>query len=359
MKFWMKRKLGLSLFIISCIVLSLAGCGKKNNYLGYKDAASVSAFKMGDSQVYMNEYLLYTFQYLVIHYSTEADALKVDEETLKKNILSQIREIKEVNYVAEGNGAELNESDMKTVQESFDGFKAKYGEDFFNAYGITDELLMKSFKEQALAAKFSNDIKNDMGKKVTSDLEEKLTDTHFFSLYMIIFPTVEKDANGNPKTDDQGNYVYVSEEEKKKQKEQAEKAIEEMNNGADYKEVIERYGVSDYCSSLCGYKDSLSETIYNRVKDVENGKCAQMLEETLGYTSLYVINNDDADLKNAYIQTLVSDTVESEFKTVYNKWLAVIPVDDEGDLSGTVIKDLTMKNVISDFYHAKSSDTGK
>ena len=88
-------------------------------------------------------------------------------------------------------------------------------------YGISEDVVRKVFTEQTYVSKFENDIKNDMGKKVQSDIEEKVKDYNFTIFDYILFPTVETTEDDVPATNTDGSYKYVSDDAKEKAKENA------------------------------------------------------------------------------------------------------------------------------------------
>ena len=358
----LKRTVAAAL-MMSMLLTVFTGCqGKgsdeeKKSYTGYEKSAETKALVVGDYTINMDEFMIYAMQYMIVNGITGANYDEKKLEDYKEYTISQIREIKNAYHVAVSNKCELDDSDLKTVQDTFDTFKGKYDADFLKAYGITDDKLMEVFKEQALVAKYSAYIKKDMGEKMLAETKKAYENDIFSTIYMIIFPTVEVGADGQPKQDDNKKYVYVSEAEKAKIKEKAEAARKEILAGEDYLKVVEKYGVKDYCSETNLYKDQYSEKLYNRIKDLKDGECSEILDETLGYDMVYMIKKDDDEKRQIYIETLVDKAVEEQFEGLYKKWMAVIPIDKEGDLNGTVIKDFDLVTFIKDLTTASPKVT--
>ncbi len=334
----------------------LTGCGNSSGYnINYtvEEASTTKVLVIGDYDIYMDEILVYTLQALTIDgYSSDEFDNSLEEEE-KERILSLLRENKIIYDVAIHNDAELDEDDIETVQQSVDNFFVKYDEDFVNAYGLTEDIVFEVFSEQALVSKFENDMKNQMGQDINDDLDEAYADYSFHSIYYLVFPTVEVDENDEPATDDDGNYISLSDEEKEEVYAQAEEALEKLRNGADYEEIAEEYGISEYSTSRSGYVGGYEDDDYNdALAELENGECTDIIETSVGYTISYMISADDEDLKSLYVYSLASDYLDSEFETLETTWLSSILVDTENDLEGTVWADFVLKDVALDLETA-------
>ena len=85
-------------------------------------------------------------------------------------------------------------------------------------YGISEDVVRKVFTEQTYVSKFENDIKNDMGKTIQDDVEEKVKDYNFMVFDYILFPTVETTEDDTPATNTDGSYKYVDDAASKRQR---------------------------------------------------------------------------------------------------------------------------------------------
>lgn len=334
----------------------LTGCGDSSGFnINYtvEEASTTKVLVIGDYDIYMNEIMVYTLQALCVDGYSSDDFDEDLEEEEKERILSLLRENKIIYDVAIHNDAELDEDDLETVQESVDNFFARFNEEFVNAYGLTEDIVYEVFCEQALVSKFENDMKNQMGQDINDDLDEAYADYNFHSLYYFVFPTVEVDENDEPATDDDGNYISLTDEEKEKVYAQAEEALEKLRDGADYEEIAEEYGVSDYSTKRSGYVGGYEDDDYNDAIDsLDNGECTDIIETSVGYTISYMISANDEDIKELYVYSLASDYLDSEFETLETSWLSSIPVDTENDLEGTVWEDVVLKDIVLDLESA-------
>ncbi len=328
----------------------LTGCGDKQKYT-QEEVSTTKAVMIGEYTVYLDELIVYAIQDFYLQGGDSATFDDVSDAYRKLTILSTLRENKIIYDVSQKNGLELTADDMAFVDQSISNFKAKIGQELLDSYGISDELLERLFYEQACVTKFENDMKNDLGKTIQDDLTASYADTKFNTLYYMTFPTVEV-VDGEPKTDDSGNYVYISDAEKEKVKTQAEEAVERIKAGEDYTAIAEEYGVADYCQTVNGYTGSYSEEMNTIVDKMADGDVSDPIDSTLGYNVIVMINSDDENLKESYIYSVASEGVEEEFETLRQMWLGTIEIDAEGDKCGTVWDDFDLKGLLMDMEEA-------
>lgn len=333
------------------MVLGMTGCSNNKNgntdvVYTEKEASSTKALSIGDYDIYMDEVAMYAMQEIYLYGLSSESLTDEDIETNKEVALSLLRQNKIIYNVAINNDVELTDSDKDYVENSVANFKSRFDDEILAAYGISDETVQRIFEEQALVSKFENDIKNDMGQTIEEDVKKQYEEVKFHNLYYMLFPTVEIE-DGNPKQDSDGNYVYVSDEEKEKIKKQAEEARQKIVDGASYTDVAAEYGVSDYSSERTGYVGSYDTDEMNELMDtMKNGECMEVYEDTLGYAVIVMVNADDAELRDSFISYTVSETLSSEYDKVENMWLSTIAVDTVNDLEGTVWADFDFVGLV-------------
>lgn len=341
----------LTVAAVASMTIGLVGCGsgdkKITKYYSADEAQKTKALVIGDYDINMDEMALYAMQE-AITYGVTSSALTDDStiETNKSYALSLLRQNKIIYNVAKNNNVELDDSDKDYINKNIESFRGKISQEVLDAYGITDDTIQRVFEEQAMASKFQNDIKNEMGSKIQADLEEQYKDAVFTDYYYMLFPTVEIDS-GSPKKDSDGNYVYVSDDKKAEVKSNAEAAMKEIQGGASYETVADKYGVTDYSRDDTGYTDGYGDDEIDKImNNLKTGECAGPIEDTLGYAVIVMVNDNDEDLKSNFISYSAQSTESDQFKTLQNQWLATIPVDEENDLQGTVWADFDFKGLV-------------
>ncbi len=350
----LKKQVVASVLALSMAAASLTGCSnglssskKESSNVGtmtQEEASTTKVMVIGDYDIYMDELLVYAIQALVTEGGTEA-AVKANPDTYKEKTLSLIRTTKILYDVTQHNDVTLDDSDMETTNNTIDNFLGSMPDGLLEKYGISEDVVRKVFTEQTYVSKFENDIKNDMGKTVQSDVEEKVKDYNFTIFDYILFPTVETTEDDVPATNTDGSYKYVSDDAKEKAKENAEALLEELKAGGDAASLAEKYGVSNYYFERTGYVGSFTDSVNKAVENLKAGDCSGVLEEELGYAVIHMQTDHDEDLLKNYAYAVASDTVDSQFEKLETQWLSSIEVDPEKDMEGTVWADYDLSGL--------------
>lgn len=353
-KKYLKKQVVASVLALSMAAASLTGCSnglssskKESSNVGtmtQEEASTTKVMVIGDYDIYMDELLVYAIQALVTEGGTEA-AVKANPDTYKEKTLSLIRTTKILYDVTQHNDVTLDDSDMETTNNTIDNFLGSMPDGLLEKYGISEDVVRKVFTEQTYVSKFENDIKNDMGKKVQSDIEEKVKDYNFTIFDYILFPTVETTEDDVPATNTDGSYKYVSDDAKEKAKENAEALLEELKAGGDAASLAQKYGVSNYYFERTGYVGSFTDSVNKAVENLKAGECSGVLEEELGYAVIHMQTDHDEDLLKNYAYAVASDTVDSQFEKLETQWLSSIEVDPEKDMEGTVWVDYDLSGL--------------
>lgn len=309
-----------------------------------EEASTTKVMVIGDYDIYMDELLVYAIQAMVTNNGTLA-SVKANPDTYKEQTLSLIRTTKILYDVTQHNDVTLDDSDMETTNNTIDNFLGSMPDGLLEKYGISEDVVRKVFTEQTYVSKFENDIKNDMGKKVQSDIEEKVKDYNFTIFDYILFPTVETTEDDVPATNTDGSYKYVSDDAKEKAKENAEALLEELKAGGDAASLAQKYGVSNYYFERTGYVGSFTDSVNKAVENLKAGECSGVLEEELGYAVIHMQTDHDEELLKNYAYAVASDTVDSQFEKLETQWLSSIEVDPEKDMEGTVWVDYDLSGL--------------
>lgn len=353
-KKYLKKQAAASVLALSMAAASLTGCSnglssskKESSNVGtmtQEEASTTKVMVIGDYDIYMDELLVYAIQAMVTNNGTLA-SVKANPDTYKEQTLSLIRTTKILYDVTQHNDVTLDDSDMETTNNTIDNFLGSMPDGLLEKYGISEDVVRKVFTEQTYVSKFENDIKNDMGKKVQSDIEEKVKDYNFTIFDYILFPTVETTEDDVPATNTDGSYKYVSDDAKEKAKENAEALLEELKAGGDAASLAQKYGVSNYYFERTGYVGSFTDSVNKAVENLKAGECSGVLEEELGYAVIHMQTDHDEELLKNYAYAVASDTVDSQFEKLETQWLSSIEVDPEKDMEGTVWVDYDLSGL--------------
>ena len=353
-KKYLKKQVVASVLALSMAAASLTGCSnglssskKESSNVGtmtQEEASTTKVMVIGDYDIYMDELLVYAIQAMVTNNGTLA-SVKANPDTYKEQTLSLIRTTKILYDVTQHNDVTLDDSDMETTNNTINNFLKSMPDGLLEKYGISEDVVRKVFTEQTYVSKFENDIKNDMGKTIQDDVEEKVKDYNFMVFDYILFPTVETTEDDTPATNTDGSYKYVDDAAKQKAKENAEALLKELEAGGDAETLATKYGVSNYYFERTGYVGSFTDSINKAVENMKAGDCSGVLEEKLGYAVIHMKSDHDEELLKNYAYAVASDTVDNQFDKLEEQWLSTIEVDTEKDMEGTVWADYDLSGL--------------
>lgn len=353
-KKYLKKQVVASVLALSMAAASLTGCSnglssskKESSNVGtmtQEEASTTKVMVVGDYDIYMDELLVYAIQAMVTNNGTLA-SVKANPDTYKEQTLSLIRTTKILYDVTQHNDVTLDDSDMETTNNTINNFLKSMPDGLLEKYGISEDVVRKVFTEQTYVSKFENDIKNDMGKTIQDDVEEKVKDYNFMVFDYILFPTVETTEDDTPATNTDGSYKYVDDAAKQKAKENAEALLKELEAGGDAETLATKYGVSNYYFERTGYVGSFTDSINKAVENMKAGDCSGVLEEKLGYAVIHMKSDHDEELLKNYAYAVASDTVDDQFDKLEEQWLSTIEVDTEKDMEGTVWADYDLSGL--------------
>lgn len=353
-KKYLKKQVVASVLALSMAAASLTGCSnglssskKESSNVGtmtQEEAPTTKVMVIGDYDIYMDELLVYAIQAMVTNNGTLA-SVKANPDTYKEQTLSLIRTTKILYDVTQHNDVTLDDSDMETTNNTINNFLKSMPDGLLEKYGISEDVVRKVFTEQTYVSKFENDIKNDMGKTIQDDVEEKVKDYNFMVFDYILFPTVETTEDDTPATNTDGSYKYVDDAAKQKAKENAEALLKELEAGGDAETLATKYGVSNYYFERTGYVGSFTDSINKAVENMKAGDCSGVLEEKLGYAVIHMKSDHDEELLKNYAYAVASDTVDDQFDKLEEQWLSTIEVDTEKDMEGTVWADYDLSGL--------------
>lgn len=353
-KKYLKKQVVASVLALSMAAASLTDCSnglssskKESSNVGtmtQEEASTTKVMVIGDYDIYMDELLVYAIQAMVTNNGTLA-SVKANPDTYKEQTLSLIRTTKILYDVTQHNDVTLDDSDMETTNNTINNFLKSMPDGLLEKYGISEDVVRKVFTEQTYVSKFENDIKNDMGKTIQDDVEEKVKDYNFMVFDYILFPTVETTEDDTPATNTDGSYKYVDDAAKQKAKENAEALLKELEAGGDAETLATKYGVSNYYFERTGYVGSFTDSINKAVENMKAGDCSGVLEEKLGYAVIHMKSDHDEELLKNYAYAVASDTVDDQFDKLEEQWLSTIEVDTEKDMEGTVWADYDLSGL--------------
>ncbi len=336
--------------LVSCICTAalglslLAGCGGNSDGSG-KSAKSTESGKSGNVVMTVGEYeigedelMLYSILE-ILSGTVKYEDIQKDEDKYKQVVIDNIVETKMAGDAAKDAGMEFTEDDENTRDSLIKNFTTYVPKSVREKYGISDELIDSVFNDTSIMNKFETNTRNELGKKLTADLKEQYKDYNFQKIYYITFPKVKADDDGNPMTDDNGNYVKLDDKELADMKSKAEAAVKEINAGADAEETAKKYGVDTYSEEKQSYVGGYADDMNDVMDKLTAGQCTEVYEAETSYYAIAVLSDHDSDLLESFAYQAAEAQVDTELEKTKQQW-----IDGCDDKGGIVYKDDTWKN---------------
>ncbi len=196
----MKHRI-LLIFSAILLILSMSACSgfpHADSYVLTTGFAKNELFKLEDQNCYLPEVLVYLSDmqngYERI-YGEEIWGTSGDDGPLyvsvKDNALALISQIKAMNILASEKGIALSEEEEADAEKAAEEYTATLTDKASGELGINKDLVLKMYREYALAHKYYREIIKDISLEISDDEARTITVEHIF------IRTAETDENGN------------------------------------------------------------------------------------------------------------------------------------------------------------------
>lgn len=190
-------------------------------------------------------------------------------------------------------------------------------------------------------------IQNKMQAAIIKDVDTEVSDEEAAQkkVQYVLFSTAAT-------TDEEGNTVEKTEEEKAELKEKAQQVLDAVKAGTDMDEAVKAVdeNMSASTSTYGTDNGSLDDAVKTAVDSLSDGQCADSVIETdSGYYVAMMVSTFDQEATDNQKQTIVSQRKSDKFDEIYNPWeeAAEFTQDDE----------LLAEMTFTDTFEVKSTET--
>lgn len=356
----------VSIALALCIVCGCVACGenadsdKKGNAgvdISAEDAKNTEVLKIGDEKITLDYMYLYAIQFIYTYSATE-DTIAEQMDNYKQQIISQLR-TDEIKYIyAKNNGIELTDDEKKEMEDVVERYYKTFSEEFLEGYGITKDTVESLFFKQRYISKLNDETQKKLEEQYQEEAGKELEGKQFFQLYYLLFPTV-KYEDGKPITEDDGTYTELTKEEKEQQEKLAQEAQKRLEAGEDIQELAKEYEIEDYSEELRSYFGAYAQDLNELIQNLKDGDISRVHESDMGYMVVKMMNSNDEDYKQYYIETAAAQKASSQMTVEENTWLASVEVDEENDMIGNVWSDLDISKIAAKMSKAGITKSSK
>ncbi len=336
-----KRNIGTVVFVAGILLLSvvivmglwiLSGEGKQ--------PADTVVFTVGTQPVYLDEVNLYCLENITelgIN-KTQLDTVKSKDGTpapvyYKNEILDLIMDTKITYQKAQKDGLNLTEEEEKGVRRDVVAYMEGVNGSVLQKLGITMDTITESYRQRALAKK--------MEEKVSENLE--VEEQQYCTMYMLMFPKVETDKDGDYVRGADGETpILLSEEEIARKKADAQAAYEELKAGKEIEEVAKAYNVELFSGTQSNMADSFGEPFKKYAKSLKTGEFSPVLEIESCYVILEMIEENNQDLAEQIMAHYRADMEKEAMEEAIIKWADELSVSGEPEYNGEVWENISL-----------------
>lgn len=230
------------------------------------------------------------------------------EEYAKEQIVARIKQIIVLNNHAEEAGASLSEEEEEQCAE----YAAAFAEDESGAKilaecGATEEDMTEIYEENALASKVQEYMIKDTDTNVSDDEARETTITR------VVFATTT--------TDDDGNTVDMSAEEKAQVLATAQSALAKLQAGTDIADIAKEQEYTNTSETFAAGESEEGEAFEQLLATMNDGDITQEVQECdNGYVIARLDAYTDAEATQSNRESIISERQQTKFSEVYDGW---------------------------------------
>ena len=285
----MKKKLGISICLISALVLTVTGCGKKAELDDNKTAVSLKGIKITATDYY-NEIKKSNISKLVDmidHQLFDKKYESNDDED--QAVEEQINQLKE------------NYSDEKTFQNVIQQYFGVDSED------EVEDMLRLEYKRKVAVEDF---VADNLTDKEIEDYYDQNIIGDIKASHILITPDVDSDATDEEK-----------EKAENKAKKEAERIIKKLDEGEDFAKLAEEYSDDEATAKNGGdldyfNTDDMDENFMDAVKKLDNDEYTKEPVKTqYGYHIILKVDQKEKpklkEVKDSIKETLANNKLNN------------------------------------------------
>lgn len=230
------------------------------------------------------------------------------EDYAKEQIIARIKQIIVLNNHAEEAGASLSEDEEKQCEEYAEAFaKDESGAEILAECGADKDDMTEIYEENALAAKVQEYMVKDTDTNVSDDEARETT------ISRVVFATTT--------TDDEGNTVDMSDEEKAQVLSTAQAALAKLQSGTDIADIAKEQNYTNTSETFAAGESEEGEAFEKLLATMKDGDITQEVQECdNGYVIARLDAYTDADATESNRQSIISERQQTKFSEVYDGW---------------------------------------
>lgn len=306
-RMWLLSVIILMTVLLAVFLWKFSGVGKT--------PSDTIVFRVGEEEVYLDEVNFCILQN-VANLGIDEDALNTTADDgssadtyYKQEILQLITDYKVEAQIAQKQGITLTDKEKESVRKDAVEYLGKIDGRILTELGISQERVEDIYAQRYLAHKLED--------TVTADVE--VEEQRYCTLYMLLFPKVQVDAEGNYLTEEDGQTpLMASDEEIETKKQEAEEAYNRLLDGEDISELAKEYGVETVSGEESNMEESFGDAFTPYAKSLKEGEYSPVIDIASCYAIVKMVKENNEELAKQVMERYKSD-VEQEAVTQQRK----------------------------------------
>lgn len=315
------RKWAVVLLCIG-VITALAGC---KSDLSKEATEKVAVFTIGKQPVYLNEVWIYakTIQQEYeknygsgiwsVELLNESGEAQTVETITKEDIIEEILQVKVLVYKADSFGIALSQEETLQIQQQAEAFMSGLTDADVAETGVTLELAVQVYQENAIAGKVYERIMREGNVEVS---DEQCRQTKIYDLYFPTYLEIGED-----------DFIALTEDEKATQFNTASEAYNRVTDTEDSLSIETAaydYGCRNsdfYTMSYDEYVERYGQEITDQLYALKDGEYLGVVESKYGYHIFRMIALTDAEATQNKKKSMEFELQRNYFAEVYKGYL--------------------------------------
>lgn len=247
-----------------------------------------------------------------------SEDMTLGESTLE-NVLEELKEMYLVNQHADEYSVSLTDEEKAKIEETAKQFVADNDAKALEAMGANEDIVKEYLTKYTLQTKIETAIKSTADTNVSDeDAAQKTISYVFISTYGT--------------TDETGNTVDLTEEEKAAKKAEAQAIVDAVAGGKDFDTAVTDAQKTVSTASYGKDDDAgMDEAVITAAEALKEGEVSPVIEVEDGYYVIKLKSAFDEEQTENRRQEIISERRTTLYDETYSKWLeeATITVDNK------------------------------
>lgn len=246
------------------------------------------------------------------YWDLEYDGISM-REAAKESILSRVIMYEILNDQAQKNNLTLSEQELSANIDSVDKIVTGATEAELKKRGLSRDILLKAYHKISLGDKYYQELAKDFNMDADAIKSSiKFDEYREYKTETLFIPTIAS-------FDESGNGLPLSAEQLKNAYNIILETLEEVKDGADFKQTAENNNRLYYYSrNFVIGKTNYEQTYQDAAIELENDEISDIVSTNFGYYIIRMIDNNSLEQYEKAIQNAIKQEENNQFAVIYN-----------------------------------------